>query len=81
MDHMTDSNTFDKHLLLRCMTTHSAHFRLIDVLIFFRNVLTGIHQKFARRTIESVWWSRPDATSNEMKGVSKGKFEEVVKPS
>ena len=71
MDHLTDSNTFHDHLLLGCMTCHSAHFGLIDVYKLFRDVLTGIHQTFARRTIEGVW-PRPDATGNEMQRVSKG---------
>ena len=80
MDHLTDSNTFHKRLLLGCRTCHSAHIGFNVVYKLFRNVLTGIHQKLARRTVEVVW-RRQDTTGNEMKRVGKGKFGEVVKPS
>ena len=79
MDNLIDSNTFHKHMLLGCMTCHSAHSGLIVVYKLSRNVLTGIHQQSPRRTIE-VAWLPLDATMKR-KERQKGKFWDIVKPS
>ena len=47
----------------------TCHFSDIDEA--FRHALTGIHENFARRTIE-VAWPPEAAASNVMKRVSKG---------
>ena len=69
IDHLTDTDTFQKHLLLGCMTCHSVD--VDDARTFSSRVDRRDPSKNCTSHIEGAWPPSP-AASNVMKGVSKG---------